>query len=55
MVPSTKFFVPWSLVYYEEYTTRADAAGREMEIKKTKSRKYIKWLIGNGTGRHVPI
>jgi putative endonuclease len=55
MVPSTKPTVPWHLVYYEEYTSRAEASRRELEIKKKKSRKYIEWLIVNGTGRHVPI
>ena len=56
VVPSTKPYVPWELVYYEEYSSRAEASNREVEIKKKKSRKYIEFLVnGGGTGRHVPI
>ncbi|MBC7829141.1 MAG: GIY-YIG nuclease family protein [Chitinophagaceae bacterium] len=55
MVPSTKPYVPWNLMYYEEYHTRPKASNRELEIKKKKSRKYVEWLIANGTGRHVQI
>ena len=44
-VPSTKAYVPWEMVYTEQYSTRAEAAGRELAIKKKKSRKYIEYLI----------
>jgi putative endonuclease len=54
-VNSTRPYIPWNLVYYEEYATRQEAASRELEIKKKKSRKYIEWLVVNGAGRHVPI
>jgi len=55
-VPSTKPYVPRHLVYYEKYNSRAEASKRELEIKKKKSRKYIKLLVnGGGTGRHVPM
>ncbi|MBK8610594.1 MAG: GIY-YIG nuclease family protein [Chitinophagaceae bacterium] len=55
-VPSTKKYIPWSLVYFEEYESRAEASKRESEIKKKKSRKYIEYLVnGGGTGSHVPI
>jgi predicted GIY-YIG superfamily endonuclease len=33
------------LVYYESYTTRAEAVQRETEIKRQKSRKYLEELI----------
>ena len=55
MVPSTKYFAPWNLMYYENFPTRAKASRREIEIKKKKSRKYVEWLISNGPGKHVPI
>jgi len=42
---STKAKIPWKLVYYESYKTRAEAVKREIEIKKQKSRKYIEDLI----------
>jgi putative endonuclease len=55
-VPSTKPYVPWQLVYYEEYSSRAEASNREREIKNKKSRKYIEFLVnGGGTGKHVPV
>jgi len=44
-VPSTKSYIPWELVYMEPFTTRAEAAVREKEIKNKKSRKYIEYLI----------
>jgi len=35
----------WTLAYKEEFETREEAAKRERQIKKKKSRKYIEWLI----------
>ena len=37
--------LPLRLVYFEAYTTRAEAIKREKAIKNKKSRKYIEWLI----------
>jgi putative endonuclease len=55
-VPSTKPYIPWQLVYYEEYSSRAEATNRELEIKKKKSRKYIEFLANvGGSGKHVPM
>jgi putative endonuclease len=51
MVTSTKPYVPWELVYFELYTTRAEAAARELQIKRMKSRKYIEQLILKGQTR----
>ena len=42
---STKGKIPWQLVYYESYKTRAEAVRRELAIKKQKSHKYIEDLI----------
>ncbi len=42
---STKFGIPWRLVYTEEVNTLQEARKRELEIKKKKSRRYIEWLI----------
>ena len=36
---------PWKLVYFEEYATRAEAAQREREIKRMKSRAWIEQLV----------
>ena len=44
-VNSTKAYVPWELVYTESFSSRAEAAAREKEIKRMKSRQYIERLI----------
>lgn len=44
---STKKANDWIVVYTEEFGTRQEAAKREFEIKKKKSRKYIDWLISS--------
>ena len=46
-VPSTKPYIPWQLVYSENFTTRALATAREKEIKNKKSRRYIEFLVNN--------
>jgi putative endonuclease len=42
--PSTKNRGPWVLFHSEEYPTRSDAARREREVKRMKSRGYIEAL-----------
>ena len=42
---ATKTGIPWKLVYSEEFTTRSEAIGREMEIKSWKSHTRIMALI----------
>lgn len=37
--------VPWILVYKEIFDELADARKREQQIKKQKSRKYIRSLL----------
>ncbi len=44
---STRPEKPWTLVYSEEFGTKAEALKREWHIKRMKSRKYIKNLIKN--------
>ena len=44
-VPSTKPYVPWEVVYTENYPTRNLASTREKEIKNKKSRRYIEFLL----------
>ena len=43
--PYTRAKIPWSLVYKEEYLTRAEAMKRERELKSKKNRDYIEHLI----------
>jgi len=44
---STKAYIPWEIVYYEEYKSKSEAIIRENYFKKKKSKKYIEWLILN--------
>jgi putative endonuclease len=42
---STKYGIPWTMVYSEQHETLENARKRELEIKKKKSRKYIEGLV----------
>ena len=42
---STKAFVPWEVVYTEEYQTRAEARKREKYLKSAAGRRYRKIKI----------
>jgi len=44
---STKAGVPWALVYFESFETRALAVKRELDIKKRKKRAYIELLVAS--------
>ena len=44
---STKYGVPWELVYTEKFTSRSEAYRREQEIKSQKSKEYISKLVEN--------
>jgi len=44
-VKSTKAYVPWELVYAEEYLSKSEAFKREMQIKKYKSGEAFKSLL----------
>jgi putative endonuclease len=48
MVPSTKKYGPWELVYTEFYSTRTEAFSWEQAFKSMKSRQYIEGLISKG-------
>ena len=41
-VRSTKHYVPWELVYSEQFTSRSDAMKRELEFKSHKGRDFIR-------------
>jgi len=45
-VKSTKRYVPWELIYKEEYKTLSEARKRETQIKSWKKRVAIEKLIG---------
>ena len=42
MVQSTKAKIPWRLLYYEAYSDRRDATGREKFLKSGSGRIYLK-------------
>ena len=44
-VKSTKTYLPWEIVYSEEFTTRAEAVRRETYLKSLKSKIKIKELV----------
>jgi putative endonuclease len=39
---STKYGVPWELVYFQSFPTRAEAVRKELEIKSKKSAEYFR-------------
>ena len=41
-VRSTKHYVPWKLVYSEQFPSRSDAMIRELEFKSHKGRDFIR-------------
>lgn len=43
---STKYGIPWILVYSEEFKTEQDAYKREMQIKSYKGGNAFKVLVG---------
>ena len=48
-VKSTKAYVPWSIVYTEEFETKSEAFKREMQIKRYKSGNAFKELISSNS------
>ena len=51
---STKRYIPWELVHYEQFKTRAEAMGREKELKSHKGRDFIRMQLLNGRVRQLP-
>lgn len=42
---STKFGVPWSVVYHEVFNNRSEAVCREKELKGGKGREWLRSII----------
>ena len=36
---------PWSIIYFEEYSSRSEAMCREKELKSGKGRRWIKQYV----------
>ena len=45
LVRSTKFYLPWKIVYTEEYKTLSEARKRKYQVKSWKKRVAIEKLI----------
>jgi len=45
LVKSTRLYIPWEVVYKEEYKTLSEAWKREMQIKSWKKRSAIEGLL----------
>jgi len=39
---STKPYIPWEILFYEEYDNKADALKREKYLKSGVGREYVK-------------
>ncbi|MDH5475277.1 MAG: GIY-YIG nuclease family protein [Cyclobacteriaceae bacterium] len=52
---STKSGIPWSVVYYERYSSREEAILREKYFKTASGRRYIKSLnLDSSVGGSLP-
>ncbi|MBU1875143.1 GIY-YIG nuclease family protein [bacterium] len=45
---STRYGVPWNLVYSKQFDSSLEANREELKLKKMKSRKFIERLIAFG-------
>ncbi|MBS2101401.1 GIY-YIG nuclease family protein, partial [Carboxylicivirga linearis] len=50
-VRSTKAYVPWIQFYCEKVGDRKEARRRELELKSTSGRRYLRSLLGEGNDR----
>ena len=51
LVKSTKFYLPWKIVYTEEYKTLIEARKREYQVKSWKKRAAIEKLLNFNKSR----
>ncbi|MBI5403425.1 MAG: GIY-YIG nuclease family protein [Ignavibacteriae bacterium] len=42
---STKAYIPWEIVYYEEYTSKSEALKREFALKRIKNKDILRKII----------
>ncbi|MGV8018066.1 MAG: GIY-YIG nuclease family protein [Ignavibacteria bacterium] len=42
---STKKYIPWEIVYFEEYKTRSEAIKREYALKRIRNRETLLKII----------
>lgn len=44
-VKSTKAYVPYRLIYIEDFKTKKEAINREKELKLTQGRRFLRTLL----------
>lgn len=42
---STKAYIPWEIVYVEEYSTKSEAMKREYALKRIKNKTVLEKII----------
>ena len=42
---STKAFLPWEVIYFEEFETKSDAIKREYSLKRIKNKEALQKII----------
>ena len=42
---STKAFLPWEVIYFEEFETKSDAIKREYALKRIKNKEALQKII----------
>jgi putative endonuclease len=42
---STKSYIPWEIVYYEEYSTKSEAIKREYALKRIRNKEVLLKII----------
>ena len=47
LVPATKNFIPYKLMFFRKYSDMAEARGVEARVKRLKRRDYIEKIIRN--------
>lgn len=47
LTKSTRFGIPWKLIYYEAFENKTDALKEEKFLKSGKGRERIKYLFDN--------
>ena len=53
-VNSTKAYLPWKMIHYENFQNRTEAMKREKELKSHKGRDFIQKILLNGRIRRLP-
>ena len=44
---STKPYRPWKVIFFEKFSTKAEALGREIFLKSGQGRDYIKKVLAS--------